>query len=101
METTFTLESPVNIGTLAKPVSVSALQVTSLAIATRPAIAAIGTGTLAITLTDPSSGAQELVEYSDATVLELWAAIGDAVSQAVFAKLQADGKLPAGTVATK
>lgn len=101
------LTTPVTIGALASPLTVSSLQVTDVAIATKPSLAQIGTGTLAVTLTDPNSGAQETIIYQDATVLTLWAStatvpagqsLGDTIASAVFNKLIADGKLPAGTV---
>jgi hypothetical protein len=53
-----------------------------------------------LTLTDPKTGAQESISYQDASVLAMWKTIGDTIAQAVFAKLIADGKLPAGTLAT-
>lgn len=96
--TTFTLTAPVTLGTLANPISISALRLTGINLSTTPELAQLGTGTLVLTLTDPKSGAQENISYQDASVMDLWQSIGDAVSAAVFAKLIADGKLPAGTV---
>jgi hypothetical protein len=98
MATTYTLTTSVNIGTLLNPVAVSSLQVTNIAIATTPKLGVLGTGTLSLTLTDPASGAQEVITYNDASVLDLWALIEAAVSQAVFAKLLSDGKLPQGSI---
>jgi hypothetical protein len=109
MSTTYTLTTPVTVGTMSSPISVAALQITGVAYSSTPALAQIGTGTLQVTLTDPESGWQEQINYADATVLTLWASaqsaaagteLGDIVAQAVFAKLIADGKLPAGTVGT-
>ena len=99
MSVTFTLSAPLTFGTLANPVSISSLRLTNINIATTPDLAPLGTGTLALTLTDPASGAQETVTYRDASVLDLWKIIGDDISKAVFAKLIADSKLPAGTLA--
>jgi uncharacterized protein YfaP (DUF2135 family) len=109
MSTTFTLTTPVAVGSLANLVTISALRITSITFTSTPALAPIGTGELDVTLTDPVSGWQETISYQDATVLTFWASvvsiassqsIGDTVARAVFAKLIADGKLPAGTVAT-
>jgi hypothetical protein len=99
MPTTFTLAAPITVGTLANSVSISSLQLTNINLATTPDLAPLGTGTLTLTLTDPASGAQETITYRDASVLDLWQTIGDEVSKAVFAKLIADAKLPAGTLA--
>ena len=77
------------------------MRVTGINLTTTPELAQGGTGTLVLLLTDPKSGAQETIAYQDASVLTLWQAIGDAVSQAVFAKLIADGKLPAGTLSSE
>jgi hypothetical protein len=51
-------------------------------------------------LTDPVSGWQYKVNYQDASVLNMWQMVGDNVAQALFTKLIADGKLPAGTLST-
>jgi hypothetical protein len=99
MAVTFTLSTPLTFGTLANQVSISSLQLTNINIATTPDLAPLGTGTLTLTLTDPASGAQETVIYRDASVLDLWKIIGDDISKAVFAKLIADAKLPAGVLA--
>jgi hypothetical protein len=107
MSLTFTLATPVNVGSLNQPLTVSSLQLTGLLYTSTPMLAPIGTGDLQVTLTDPVSGAQETINYQDATVLSLWETVptptsgqqlGDIVAQTVFAKLIADGKLPAGTL---
>jgi hypothetical protein len=100
MSTTYTLTTPVIIGGLSSSQTVSSLQLTAINLSTTPQLAQLGTGTLALTLTDPTSGVQETISYADASVLTLWESIGDTVAQAVFAKLIADSRLPAGTLAT-
>jgi hypothetical protein len=97
---TYTLTTPITVGTMAQPVTISSLQLTTLAYTSTPALAQIGTGVLSVTLTDPTTGAQETVTYKDASVIAMWQTIGDTIAQAVFAKLIADAKLPAGTLAT-
>lgn len=107
---TFKLTTPVNVGTLTAPISVSALAVTGVTFSTTPALAQVGTGELNVTLTDTLSGWQETVQYRDASVLAFFAqpapavpdgaTMQDVMSQLVLSKLIADGKLPAGTVTT-
>jgi len=49
-----------------------------------------------------ASGYKVNVVYNDATALSFWTAlntVGSVVTKSVFAKLTADGKLPAGTLA--
>ena len=104
--TTYTFTTPQTVGSLGNQITVSSLELTGFWFTSTPALGALGTGGLELTLTDPSSGWQETVTYSDASVLSFWASVpsvssgelGDVVAQAVFAKLVADGKLPAGTV---
>jgi hypothetical protein len=108
--TTFTLATPVNVGPLTTPVNVSSLQVTGVLFSTTPALASIGTGKLTVTLTDPVSGWQETIDYLDASVLDSFsqtaptppagATMNDIMSQAIFAKLIADKKLPDGSIST-
>src|SRR5579863_8977971 len=110
MPTTYTLTTPTNVGTLTTPVNVSSLRITGVVFTTTPALAPIGTGELTVTLTDPVSGWQETIAYQDASVLTFFsqtaptpaagATMQDIMSQALFTKLVADGKLPAGTVTT-
>jgi hypothetical protein len=106
----FTLSTPVNVGTLTNPVVVSSLNVTGVWFSTTPAIAPLGAAELEITLTDPATGWQETVTYNDASVVAFFqtpapapptgATYEDVMATAVFTKLIADGKLPAGTVQT-
>jgi hypothetical protein len=100
MTTTYTLTTPISLGSITSPIRVTSLQLTTVNYSSTPALAPIGTGTLSLTLTDPASGYQEQIDYQDADVLAMWASIGDTIANAVFAKLIADGKLPAGTVST-
>jgi hypothetical protein len=75
-----------------------------------PALARIGTGELSVTLTETTCGWQEKIQYQDASVLAFFSqlaptpAVGatfeDVRASAIFSKLIADGKLPAGTVTT-
>src|SRR5579863_4164214 len=110
MATTYTLTTPVNVGTLTAPVNVASLRVTGVNLSTTPALAPIGTAQLTVILTDPVSGWQETVSYQDASVVAFFAqaaptptagqTMQDVMAQAILTKLVADGKLPAGTITT-
>jgi hypothetical protein len=110
MSTIFTLSTPANVGTLGAPVVVSALKITSIWFTSTPAMAPLGTGELNVTLTETTNGWQETIRYQDSTVIAFFgqaaptpptgATYQDVMSSAVFTKLIADGKLPAGTVTT-
>ena len=107
----FVLTHPQNVGTLAAPINVASLRVTALTFSMTPALAPLGTGQLSVTLTDPASGWQETIDYQDASVRAFFAqtapippspiTVEDVMAQLVFAKLIADGKLPAGSLATE
>ncbi len=106
---TYTLTTPLQTGSLAKSTTVSSLQITGISYTSTPRLAPLGSGSLVITLTDPHSGFQETISYLDSSVPAFWAAtcamaptgvLGDTVTAAVFAKLIADGKLPAGTLSS-
>ncbi len=105
---TYKLTTPVTVGSLGSPITVKALQVTGINSCLTPPLAQAGTGILAITVTETTNGWQQTFNYRDTSVPALWNAaqspaantkLGDIVAQAIFAKLLADGKLPAGTTA--
>lgn len=106
---TFKLTTPVNVGTLTTPISVSSLAVTGVTFSTTPALAQVGTAELAVTLTDTVSGWQETVRYLDASVVTFFsqpaptppagATMQDVMAAAIFGKLLADGALGAGSFA--
>ena len=110
MSVVFTLTTPVNVGTLTQPVVVSSLTVTGVWFSTTPALGPIGAAELSVTLTDPASGWQETVDYCDSSVPTFFAQAAptppsgatyeDVIAAAVFSKLIADSKLPAGTLTT-
>jgi hypothetical protein len=95
---TFTLAAPVNVGGLTDPLSVSSLVITGIKYSSTPALAQLGTSTLEVTLTDPATGWQSVIAYQDATASDVWATVGTDFATAVFNKLLADGKIPAGTI---
>jgi hypothetical protein len=107
--TTFTLTTPVTVGDLNNPRTVTALAITSVWYTSTPDLALGGTGELDITLTETTTGWQETITYRDSSMLDMWNAVvtapagqtlGDTIAQAIFAKLIADSKLPAGTLST-
>lgn len=106
---TYTFATPQTITTgIGQSVTVKSVQLTALNFSTTPALAPMGTGTLSVTLTDPVTGYQQTFSYGDSSVLTFWetAAVApdagdqfrDTVDKAVFSKLIADGKLPAGAL---
>ena len=109
---TYTLNTPVNIavGGVGNTITVSSLQLTGIGFTSTPSIAQIGTGALNITLTDPKSGYQETISYMDASVIAFWNTqtanlvtgdeLQDTVAKAVFTKLVADSRLPAGNLSS-
>ncbi len=92
----YTLTTPQTVGDLSKPILIDKLQLYSISLTAGDA-----RPTLSIVLIHVASGYQVNVVYSDATVMTFWNAInaGNALTQAAFQKLIADGKLPAGTLA--
>lgn len=102
---TFTLTTPTRAG-LNDPRTVASLRLTGITFTSVPPLAPIGAGEMTVTLTEPTSGFQMAVQYKDASVLTFFAqaapaptsgeTIQDIMAQLVFAKLIADGKLPAG-----
>jgi hypothetical protein len=104
---TYELTAPFSTGTMQNPVTINSLQVTSVSWSSTPALAPLGAQELDITLTDPVSGWQETITYQDTTVGPFWSAalvpqdtLADTVAYAVLTKLQADGKIPTGTIST-
>jgi hypothetical protein len=107
---TFTLTTPVNVGTLTAPINVSSLQITGMRFTTTPALAPLGAAQLSVTLTDPTSGWQETIDYQDVSVMDFFdqtaptpdagETLKDVTANVLFAKLIADDKLPAGTLSS-
>lgn len=100
MQTTFALTAPVSVGGVSNPLTISSLKLTGFGLTTTPSLAPLGTGVLSLILTDPVSGYQETVNYADASVVALWEQLGEAIAAAVFSKLLADTRIPAGAITT-
>jgi hypothetical protein len=105
---TYTFTTPLQIATgLSTSLTIKSVQVTAMNYNQTPNLAQLGTGLLDITLTDPDTGWQETISYRDASVLTFWQSavtpvqgdtFEDLAAIALFDKLVADNKLPAGTV---
>jgi hypothetical protein len=95
----FTLETPITIGnSFTDQAVVNRLVITGVVYSSTPALAPGGTFTLKVTLTDPDTRRQFQIDYQDATASDVWADVGTDFATAVFNKLLADGKIPAGSV---
>jgi hypothetical protein len=98
----YTLTNPVTVGDLTNPIVIDKLQLASISLNFAPSYTSQGKAVLSIVLIHVASGYTINIVYSDSTALGFWTAldtIGSVVTKAVFAKLTADGKLPAGTLA--
>jgi hypothetical protein len=98
----YTLNTPITVGDLTSPITVDKLELASISINFEPIYGDKGMAYLSIVLVHRASGYKVNLVYGDATALAFWNALntaGSVVTKAVFAKLTADGKLPAGTLA--
>jgi hypothetical protein len=98
----YTLTSPITVGDLTNPIIVDKLELSAVSLNFEPERTATGTAVLSIVLVHRASGYKVSIVYSDATALAFWNALNTAssvVTKAVFTKLNADGKLPAGILA--
>jgi len=106
----YTLTTPLSGGPLSAPVTVAALEITTVYYASTPQLAPVGAGSLTLTLTETTNGWQEQISYQDASVIAFLetaapatvptgATMADAMAAALFGKLSSDGKIPAGTLA--
>lgn len=98
----YTLTNPITVGDLTNPLLVDKLELSAISLNFEPERTITGTAILSIVMVHRASGYKVNIVYSDATALAFWTALNTAnslVTKAVFAKLTADGKLPAGTLA--
>jgi len=87
---------------LTNPITVNALELSAVSLNFEPERSSNGVAILSIVLVHRASGYKFNIVYNDATALAFWTALNTAssvVTKAVFAKLTADGKVPAGTLA--
>ncbi len=97
----YTLTMPVTVGELTNPITINQLELASVSLNFEPERSSKGTAILSIVLVHRASGYKVNVVYSDATALAFWMSLdaGASVTRALFQKLAADGKLPAGALA--
>jgi hypothetical protein len=98
----YTLTNPITVGDLTNPIAVDKLELASVSLNFEPVYSDKGAAILSIVLVHRASGYKVNVVYNDATAMAFWTALntaGSVVTKSVFAKLTADGKLPAGTLA--
>jgi hypothetical protein len=97
----FQLATPAHVGDLNSGITVGNLEIAAISLNLQRAHVSKGRAILSIVLEDPTSGWTTTVTYQDETALAFWAQLGAPVSgaliDAIWAKLQADGKLPVGT----
>lgn len=98
----YKLTPPMHVGDLVGGITVDQLQLVSVSINFDTVYASKGNAILSVILLHPSSGWKHNIVYQDASALTFWNSTMDAnsaCSNAIFQKLIADGKLPAGTLA--
>ena len=104
----YTLTTPMAVvpdSISAAAVRVTSLEITGIQLNSRPPLAPLGTATLVLTLTDPTSGFQEAINMTINPVT-FWASVvvaagqsvQDAIQVALFGLLTAANLLPAGTL---
>ncbi|HEV1992515.1 MAG TPA: hypothetical protein VGR34_06590 [Candidatus Dormibacteraeota bacterium] len=95
----YTLATPVNVGDFNKPLLIDKLELSAVSI--NLDIADPAKAVLSIVLIHRASGWKLTIIYEDATSRSFWNSLNtaNAVTQAAFTKMVADGKLPAGVLA--
>jgi hypothetical protein len=104
----FTLTTPLTIGDLSDRLTITRLQLAAISFNFQDIYASKGAAVMSAVLEDPDSKHTFTITYGgsgfsgDVSALAAWRALDTAtnkVTQAIFAKLIADGKLPPGTLA--
>lgn len=110
---TYTLNAPFSTGTFERPQTITTIQIASVRVSTTPVTRPLpfGSAELDIVVIDQSpaaNGWSQMFSYEDPSIVDWWnsvqstsaegTTVKDIVDNAVFTKLIADGKLPAGTV---
>lgn len=96
----YTLTNPITVGDLSNLVTIDKLEVASFSMNFEPCLSDNGTAVLSVVLVHRASGYKMNVVYQDASALTFWQQHSATLESDAFAKLIADGKLPAGTVST-
>jgi hypothetical protein len=98
----YTLTNPVTVGDLSHLLTIDKLELASVSLNFEPVYSNKSTAILSIVLVHRASDYKMNIVYQDAAALAFWTnldTINSVVTKALFAKLTADGKLPAGTLA--
>ncbi len=98
MSLIYQLSSPVTIGDLNHQITLKALKLVGVALNYEDLYAKNGTAVLALCLVDLDTGYPVNVMYQDASALVMAQSIDGQIATELFAKMQADGKIPAGTL---
>jgi hypothetical protein len=96
----FTLATPVQVGDLNNQITVSSLKLISFSFNFEDEYANAGVAVLSIRLVDPVSGFPVNIVFQDKASLTMANTLETNYGQALFNKLIASGKLPAGTLST-
>jgi argininosuccinate synthase len=95
---TYIFETPVKIGDPFNPITITQMQLASIAINFENHYAGQGKAILSIVLEDLVSGYKQNIVYESPDAMQFWLAQEASLEQAVFDKLIADQKLPQGTL---
>jgi hypothetical protein len=97
----YKLAMPMTVGDLANRISIDQLELVSISLNFEPFYTGQATpiAILSIVLLHRASGWKETITYQDGSALAFWTAHAPVLEAAILAKLMADAKLPAGTVA--
>jgi hypothetical protein len=98
----YTLTNPITVGDLTNPITIDKLELASVSLNFEPNYTKKGVCILSVVLVHRASDYKVNIVYNDATALAFWTTLDTAssvVTKAVFSKLTADGKLPAGSLA--
>ncbi len=94
----FTFTTPVQVGDLSNSITVSSLKLVSFSFNFEDAYTAAGVAVLSVCLVDPVSGFPVNLVFQDKASLTMANALETNYGQALFNKLIASGKLPAGSL---
>ena len=98
MSLIYTLTAPIQVGDLTSRINVSSLKLVSVSLNYEDCYVSDGTAVLSVCLVDPVTGYPVNVVYQDASALQMAQTIEAQIGAELFAKLIADGKLPAGSL---
>ena len=99
MSIVYNLEPPVIVGDMQHQTTVKSLKIVSVSVNFEDHYIKQGHAVLSVCLADPKTGYPVNVVCQDAAALALARTIEEQIGSELFAKLIADGKLPAGSVA--